>query len=437
MGSPVTLSGFNKIDFMQILDAVMQQESKPLKTLETRVDNISQQISSFGTFLSKLSDLEGAVEALDDATAFGGRTTTVTDENIVTVSTGATTPIGTYDIKVNELARAQVTGSNSAHTDKDTTIVASSGTLTLGGVAVTVSSGVTLQGLSDLINANADVPVTATIVSPAAGTYQMVLTGKQTGTANAFSIVNGLGGGISFGANAVNATDASVEVNGITVTSSTNTVTDAVAGATLTLLQKAPTTTVTATVQQDLDNSKKLIETFVKAYNDTMGYIDLETAKARTGDARSIGKDGTVRGIANLMTEKMNTLYAVGGAFSYAASAGIGFTHDGELEFDATVFEGAAKTNLADIQKLFVGGGGVDGLFVQMRQAIVEYTGAGGIIASTKETLESESESIETRVAGLTERLALRRTTLLRQYISYDQALSKLNSQQGYLNGLM
>lgn len=436
MGSPVTLSGFNKIDFMQILDAVMQQESKPLNTLQSRVDDINQQISAFGTFLSKLSDLEGAIDALDDASAFGGRKTTITDESIVTLSSGTTTPIGTYDIKVNELARAQVTGTNSVHTDKDTTIVASSGTLTIGGVAVTVSSGVTLQGLADLINANGDVPATATIVSPSAGTYQLVLTGRETGTANAFSIVNGLGGGVSFGANAVNATDASVEVNGITVISDTNTVTDAISGATLTLLQKAPTTTVTATVQQDLDGSKDKIEAFVKAYNDIVSYIKLETAKARTGDSRSIGKDGTVRGVSTVLSEKMNTLYNVGGAFSYAASSGIGFTSDGELEFDATIFEGAAEDNLADIQKLFVGGGGVDGLFVTLKESLEEYTKSGGIIETTKDTLETESDSVETRMSGLTERLALRRMTLMRQYISYDQALSKLNSQQGFLASL-
>jgi flagellar hook-associated protein 2 len=435
MGSPVTLSGFNKIDFMQILDAVMQQESAPLKRLETRIGDINTQITSFGTFLSKLSELEGATDALDETTAFGGRSTTVTDESIVKVSVGATTPLGTYDIKVMELARAQVTASNSAHTDKDTSIVATGGTLTIGGVAINIDNPVTLQGLADKINATDGSPVTATVVSPSAGNYQLVLTGNSTGTANSFSIVDGMTAStMTFNpVNAVSATDASVEVNGITVSSSTNTVTDAVAGATLTLLQKSPTTTVTATVDQDLDGTKTKIENFVKAYNGVMTFISQESARGRTGDARAIGKDGTVRGVSTMLLEKLNAQYSVGGAFSYAAAAGIGFTSDGELEFDAGVFDSAAKTNLADLKKLFVGGNGVDGLFVTLKSAIGDFVETGGIIATTKETLESEADSVEARMASLVERLALRKATLQKQYIAYDQALSRMNSQQGFL----
>jgi flagellar hook-associated protein 2 len=434
MGSPVTLSGFNKIDFMQILDAVMQQESAPLKVLETRVSDINTQITSFGTFLSKLSDLQGAVDALDDTTVFGGRTVTVTDESIVKVSAGATTPLGTYDIKVLELARAQVTGSTSAHTDKDLTTVATGGTLTIGGVAVTIDAPVTLQGLADKINATDGSPVTATVVSPSAGNYQLVLTGNKTGSANAFSIVDGMtGSGMTFGANAINATDASVEVNGITVASDTNTVVDAVAGATLTLLQKSPTTTVTATVDQDLDGAKTKIESFVKAYNDVQMFISQEQARGRTGDARAIGKDGTVRGAGTMLLERMNSEYTVGGAFTYAASAGIGFNSSGELEFDAAVFDSAAKGNLADLKKLFAGGNGVDGLFKTLKSALGDFVDSGGIIETTKTTLQTEADSVENRMSSLIERLALRKATLQRQYIAYDQALSRMNSQQGFL----
>jgi flagellar hook-associated protein 2 len=435
MGSPVTLSGFNKIDFMQILDAVMQQESMPLKTLETRIGDINTQITSFGTFLSKLSELEGAVDALDETTAFGGRSVTVTDESIVKVSVGSTTPLGTYDIKVMELARAQVKATNSTHTDKDTSIVATGGTLTIGGVAVAIDGPVTLQGLADKINATDNSPVTATVVSPSAGNYQLVLTGNQTGSANSFSIVDGMTAStVTFNpVNAVNATDASVVVNGITVSSSTNTVTDAVAGATLTLLQKADTTTVTATVDQDLDATKTKIESFVKAYNNVMTFISQEQAKGRTGDARAIGKDGTVRGVSTMLLEKLNAEYSVGGSYTYAAAAGIGFASDGTLEFDATVFEGAAKNNIADLKKLFVGSGSVDGLFVTLKRAIGDFVETGGIIATTKDTLQSEADSVESRMSSLAERLALRKATLQKQYIAYDQALSRMNSQQGFL----
>src|SRR6185436_4597565 len=114
--------------------------------------------------------------------------------------------------------------------DKDTTPVASGGSLVINGVAVAVTVPATLQDLADAINANDDVAVNAAVVSPAPGSYQLVLTGKATGSANAFTITNNLtgGSGISFGANAQSALNAQFTVNNIAVQSATNNVDDVI-----------------------------------------------------------------------------------------------------------------------------------------------------------------------------------------------------------------
>ena len=87
---------------------------------------------------------------------------------------------GIYDVMVNELARAQVTASSSRQADTDDTVVATGGSMTVGGKTVTLSGGVTLQGLADAINGTDDIGVTATIVNTTGG-YQLVMTGKDTG----------------------------------------------------------------------------------------------------------------------------------------------------------------------------------------------------------------------------------------------------------------
>jgi hypothetical protein len=73
--------------------------------------------------------------------------------------------------------------------------VATGGTLTIGGKVVTIGGSVTLQGLSDAINATTGTGVTASVVSQAAGSYQLVLTGQETGAAKSFLIANSLTGG--------------------------------------------------------------------------------------------------------------------------------------------------------------------------------------------------------------------------------------------------
>ncbi len=195
MGSPITFSGFNNIDFNLILNAVMEQERRPLLTLQARQSALQFQESAFGTLATKLAAVEAASDTLAGADAFGGRAVSSTDDTALTAGATSATPLGTYDVIVNELARAQVTASNSAHADKDTTAVATGGSLTIGGIVVTVASSVTLEELASAINGTADIGVTATVVSPSSGSYQLVLTGTDTGQANAFTVTNALTGG--------------------------------------------------------------------------------------------------------------------------------------------------------------------------------------------------------------------------------------------------
>lgn len=439
MGSPVTLSGFNKIDFSVILNAVMQQEAAPLTALQTEQRQMQSQVSAFATLATKLGALKTAADSLTSELAFSGRSVTVTDSTIVSVSPGTTASIGTYDIVVNELARAQVTGTTSSHTDTDTTTVATGGTLTIGGVDVTVTGALTLQGLADAINGTTDIPVTATIVSPSSGTYQLVLTGNDTGATNAFTITNNMtgGSGVTFSAtNAVDATNASAVVNGITVTDSTNTLTSAIPGATLTLQKKATTTTVTATISQDTGTTKTLVQSFVDAYNDVVRYTDAQVDAATGGDASSIGRDSVLRSLRYVLQERMNAAYSVGGSYSYAAEVGIGYTSIGELDFDETVFDTAAQEGVSDIQKLFLGSGGTDGLFAALQDTITEYTQNGGLVPDAQTRLNTQIDFMGTRIDDMSARLTIRRAALQREYIAYDQIISRLNNQNSALSSL-
>src|SRR5690349_3054295 len=133
MGSPITFSGFNSIDFTAVLEAVMTQESQPLTTLQTQQKALQSKATTFRTLATKLS-------------------------------AGTTAAPGIYDITVQELARAQVTASTTTVADADATTVAWGGTMTIGGVAVSIDAPVTLKGLAERINQTKDIGVTATVI---------------------------------------------------------------------------------------------------------------------------------------------------------------------------------------------------------------------------------------------------------------------------------
>src|SRR5678809_1130706 len=118
MGSPITFSGFNNIDFSSILNAIMTQESQPVRTLQSQQQAMQLQKSAFSTLASKLSTLESTIKTPATRTEFGGKTAASTNANAVAVSASSAASVGSYDVVVSDLARSQTTASGPVG-DKD------------------------------------------------------------------------------------------------------------------------------------------------------------------------------------------------------------------------------------------------------------------------------------------------------------------------------
>ena len=452
MGSAgITFSGFNNIDFSTILNAIMTQERQPVVTLQARQKALEAQKTAFSTLATKLTALETAPKTLSDSTRFGGRTGTSTNAAAVAVSASSAAAVGSYDIVVNELARGQTTASTSSHADKDTTVIASGGALVINGVSVAVTVPATLQDLADAINANDEVAVNAAVVSPTPGTYQLVLTGKTTGTAGAFTIQNTLSGGtgVTFADtdgngvsgdtaadNAQAASDAAFTVNNVAITSSKNTVADAIPGVTLTLLKKDPLASVGVSVNADQDAAKTQVKAFVTAFNDILQFAKDQSAAALKGETNNIGRDALLRGLRNQLRTEMNREYATGGTYTYLSQVGIGFDRSGALQFDEAKFDEATKNGNGQVMKLFAGSGGVTGAFASLQAMVTEYTDAGGLVPDAKDRITAQLQAVATRIDAMEARLAIRREALNKEFIATDQAMTKLNSSIQSLSSL-
>jgi flagellar hook-associated protein 2 len=113
MSSPITLSNFNSIDFSVILNAVMQQASQPLTTLQSQRSDVTAESSAYTTLATKLGALETAAAAMSTTTAVTAYSATVSDSSALAVTSTGTSVPGTYDVVVNNLAKAQVSASSS------------------------------------------------------------------------------------------------------------------------------------------------------------------------------------------------------------------------------------------------------------------------------------------------------------------------------------
>lgn len=434
MGSPVTLSGFNSIDFNLILTSIMTQESQPLTALQSRQSALKSRASTFDQLTSRVTALQQAAAKLTGE-SLAGFAATSNDATAISVAAGAAAMPGRYDVVVSTLARAQVTASTTMAPDADTTVVASGGTITIGDVTVTLSGAATLRQLADAINQTSDPPARATVVQTGPSSYRLVLTARDTGVENAFTVTNNLTGGtgITFGANAVEAADAAFTVNNIPVTSASNVVESAVPGVTLTLFREDPAKTIAIDVAEDNAALKTRIETFVTAYNDLVKFATDQTAAAGRGDQTSIGRDPLLRQLRNQLRSALSSEYATGGALTALAQAGVELTRTGTLELNTARLDEALAGGTASLAALFTGTDGNPGVFAGLDDLLDNYTQGDGLLPGARRQLTEQAARFDAQIAAMQDRLALRRAALQREFIAADQAMTMLKSQTNSL----
>ncbi|MBL8136898.1 MAG: flagellar filament capping protein FliD [Acidobacteria bacterium] len=445
MSSPITFSGANGIDFNQILSIIMTQESQPLVALQNRQAALQSKAATFGTLASRALAVQQAAAKLADTSQLSGYAATSSNSSALAVSATSSAIPGRYDVVVNELAKAQVTASTTAAPDPDT-VVSNGGTITIGGVTVTLAGSTTLRQLADAINATGNPPARASVVQSGPSSYRLVLSAKDTGQANAFTITNNLtgGSGLAFGDadsngvsgdsaadNAVQASDASLLVNNIPITSTTNTITSAVPGVTITAFQRDPARSITVDVAADTASVKTKLQDFVKAYNDFQKFVTDQGASALKGDIASIGRDPLLRQIKDQMRSVLVNQYGTGGVFSALSQVGLEFTRTGTLSLNETVLTNALASGTAEFGRLFAGDTGIPGAFATLDTQLDAFTQGDGLIPGARKQMTEQATRLTDSIANMQDRLAIRRAALQREFIAADAAMSQLQSQTG------
>jgi flagellar hook-associated protein 2 len=237
------------------------------------------------------------------------------------------------------------------------------------GSVVLAAGDQSLQGIRDAIN-KAAIGVTASIVSDGgANPYHLVLSSTATGATSTMKIdvSDGSGGAgdaqlaamLAYdpaGTQNLNQTSAGqstlLNVNGIQVTSASNTVTDAIQGVTLNI---AKTGSSTLTVAKDTKSVSDAVNAFVKAYSDLNSTIKGLTAyNPDTKKGAPLQGDATVRSIQSQLRTQLGTSITDSGSdLTTLSQVGISFQADGSLAVDATKLQKAITSNYNDFANLF------------------------------------------------------------------------------------
>jgi flagellar hook-associated protein 2 len=398
----------SNLDVNGIVSKLMQVESQPLTNLQSKEASFQAKLSAYGSVKSVLSTFQNSVSALSSASAFQVLSATPSDASIFSASAISSASAGSYNVTVTALATAQSI-STAAQSSASTQIGAGTattltfqfgsitgGTLAAGaytgatftqdaalatGTVVINSSNNSLQGIRDAIN-SANIGVTASVVNDGSATpYHLTLTSTATGASKSLKITSSGGDaavtsllaydptGVQNLTQTVAAQNASLSVNGLAITSASNSVSGALTGVTLNL-SKAGTSSVT--VANNTSAVVSAVQSLVQSYNSANATLKVFGGyNATTKTAGLLIGDSS---ILQIQTRLRSTLGAAlsgttGNTITNLSQVGIAFQKDGSLSLDNSKLQAAASTNFSDFAQLFAAVG-------KSTDSLISYSGA-------------------------------------------------------------
>lgn len=426
------------LDTATIIDQLMSLEAVPQTKLKTRVTTEQSVITALQTLNTKVSVVASKAEALAKASAWNPVKATSSNTAVTVTASAGATPSNLNVTVIDTAKTHQVGFTNAAKlTDQVTGGTTSFKIDRFDGSPVALTSDGSLKGMIDAINN----PANATGLRASAikvGTdgngdaqYQLFVESTKTGVAEDFQLTAEDGSAL-LGGNTVRAgSDAKISLGtGITVTSASNTFEGIVDGVNVTLGAAATNaTTATVSVTRDADSLSSQVSALVDSLNAALDEISTQTAyNAETSTAGKLLGDASVRALRDSL---MNSIYPTDG--SSLASVGIQTTREGKLVFDATKFKEAYAADPTKVASRFTteGGGFASRLEKAAKAASSSSTGTiSQAITGRKAEVTRLNDSIE----AWDDRLALRRTTLERQYTALETAMSSMSSQSSWLS---
>ncbi len=426
-------SGLNVSELVgQLVAAERAPADNRLNAIES---STKAQISAFGAIKAALAGIESSLKKLDGAGGLPGRKATVATDAGFTASAGTSAALGSYSVIVEKLATAHKLQSAAVATDTHV----GNGTLTLqvgSGDAfdVTIDAGKgTLADIRDAINSQAaGKGVTATLVNGDSGQV-LVLSSGKTGAAGALTVsASGGDGGLSVLATTggtmtevTAAQDAVVHVDGITRTSSTNTLTDLVDGITLTLTKAKPGEAFSLDVESDASTLKASMLGFISAYNTALGALRTQSAAGGEGKlAGPLSGDSAPRAITASLRN------AIGNNYAELNALGLKTAVDGSLSLDGSKFDAAIAANPSAVKSLL--GEDAD-LGKNVRDMLHNYVGAQGLLADRSKSLDTRMKTVGQQRADLDARMERLEASYRRQFTALDAMMAQMQSTSSYI----
>ncbi len=440
------------LDVNKIVSEQVALESKPLEKLESKKTSLNSEISTWGGIKSDLSALQDASQKLMDLSSWNTRALKSSNDNAVTGTASEGAATGSYQVTVNSLAKAQ--SARSAAVTAGSTLGEGGLLISIGQwdagnfsssssvIPVDIAASDTMADIARKIN-GAGAGVTASVVT-SNGQDQLMMRSASTGASMGFQVE-------TYGDAALNAlsypgdgssgmtlnqagSDAEVKIDdGMTVTSSSNTLSNVIPGLTLDLKQ---TGTTTVNITSDTSVVKKSVDDFVSAFNTAI--TNLTTATKYDAGSKTAGPlqgDATAVGLLNTLKNMVMTNGPTGTSFNRLSDVGLEMQRDGTLK----VNPGKLTAALAkpDELKTFFAASSDTVTETGMARRFYDYTfninSTDGVLTGRTKALQEAISRNNTDIEKMEARISRTEERLYKTYSALDTKMSTLNSMSTYV----
>lgn len=448
VGSGLNLSG--------IISSLMQVEQQPLIALQKKQASVQTRISALGTLSDTLTALQTAAKGLipsNTQTASDKFTTFKAvsgDSSVATVTASAGAMASSYTLKNITVATAE-----QVRKDQTALSIPGSGTGTLSikvgsgtSVDVSVTGASSLSDIAQAIN-SAKADVTATVINDGTANH-LVISAKNTGASNSISITGSLGwegfdykpttatGNINSWFQQQGATSASVDVNGLTIHSESNTLgSSTIPGLTINLLKESTAGTTLSVTQDSTASITAALNSFIKSYNDAVTSMkNLGAYNETTKVGAALQGDSTLRSAKNQVVSFLFTPQG-SGSYKTLSDLGVSLQKDGTLKLDTGTsgttnkLTKAIETDFSAVANL------VSSVGSTFSAGLEKLVGTSGNISSVQESAKERIKTLERQQEILQARLDRVEARYTKQFSALDTLVSNMNQTSSSLTAML
>jgi len=423
------------LDVSAAVNSAITAAEAPEQAWLNQEATLQSQISALNQIQTDATNLDNDMQSLNSLTGpLSAMTVNSSNGNVVAASAASGSAPGNHVVIVNNLATTDAWTSG-VFASSSTDLPAGSFTITPGSgspVTITTDGSETLSDVTNQINGD-NLGLTASVITDASGS-RLALVANTSGSAANFTI----SGSSAYGfAEASPGGNASLKVDGITISSASNTVSGVIPGVTLNLLSADPGVEVSLGVTPNTSPTVSAVQQFVTDYNSLIKDLSAQYTDSGSGEGPLAG-DSTVRNLQSVVLGALaytNTPSSGTTTVPNLTSLGVSVNNDGTLSLDTATLQSALQNNFGDVQSFFQGTA-LNGFANSLDQQLTSFLSPdNGAFTVDLQNMNSEINDFETDIANFqTNYIQPLQKQLQSEYSQAEVLLQQLPMEMNQIN---